>query len=625
MTQHADTITVTATRTETRIGDTPNSIVVITAETLDTTAAATIDDALRQVPGFTLFRRSGSRVANPTAQGLSLRGIGASGASRALVLDDGIPLNDAFGGWVYWGRVPRAAVEQVEVVRGGASDLYGSTAMGGVVQFLRRDDPGLVVDATAGSHETAATSLFAAEAWGGWSGSLAADLWTTGGHVLVRPSQRGAVDTEADSRHAAIDASVRRDRAFLRASHFDEERSNGTPMQVNDTATRQLAAGFDTPVARGTLVLRGYGTRQDYRQTFSAIAANRATERLTVDQQVPSRSVGGSAQWSRVLGRSHAIVSGVEGRSVRGTSDELQFAFSGATSRTASHGRQRTVGAFLEDVISLSPSLAVTAGLRFDGWRNFDARRDATPLDEREDSAWSPRLSVLWRSSDRLSGTLSAYRSFRAPTLNELYRGFRVGNVVTLANESLGPERLTAFEAGLRTRNLRTTFFWMTVDDTIANLTLTTTPALITRQRANLGQSRSRGVEIEGEYRIGTRWRASAGWLLVDGAVTDGPLEGKRLPQVPRNAVTAQILYSARLTASMQARWSSMQFDDDRNELPLRSALVADVFLSHPIRRGLEATLAVENLFDREIEASATPVVTLAQPRAFRVGVRLRR
>src|SRR6266545_1990015 len=124
--QTSETITVTATRTETRIADTPSSVVVLSQKTLETTAAATIDDALRQVPGFTLFRRTGSRVANPTSQGVSLRGIGASGASRALVVDNGIPLNDPFGGWVYWGRIPRLALDRVEILRGGASDLYGS-------------------------------------------------------------------------------------------------------------------------------------------------------------------------------------------------------------------------------------------------------------------------------------------------------------------------------------------------------------------------------------------------------------------------------------------------------------------------------------------------------------------
>src|SRR5918911_1366511 len=126
------------------------------------TAATTLDDALRQLPGFQLFRRSGSRTANPTSQGLSLRGTGASGASRALVLADGIPLNDPFGGWVYWSRIPRESVERVEVLRGGASNLYGSSALGGVVQVItRKTSPRVVsLEVSYGNGRTPDASLF---------------------------------------------------------------------------------------------------------------------------------------------------------------------------------------------------------------------------------------------------------------------------------------------------------------------------------------------------------------------------------------------------------------------------------------------------------------------------------
>ncbi|HEV7892914.1 MAG TPA: TonB-dependent receptor plug domain-containing protein, partial [Pyrinomonadaceae bacterium] len=132
----SEQVTVTASRAETRLGETPASVVVLSTDELETTAALTPDDALRQVPGFQLFRRTGSRAANPTAQGVSLRGVGASGASRAVVLYDGVPLNDPFGGWVYWGRVPREGLGRVEVLRGASSSLYGSGALGGVVQFV---------------------------------------------------------------------------------------------------------------------------------------------------------------------------------------------------------------------------------------------------------------------------------------------------------------------------------------------------------------------------------------------------------------------------------------------------------------------------------------------------------
>ncbi|MEJ7698289.1 MAG: Plug domain-containing protein [Pyrinomonadaceae bacterium] len=129
-------VVVTANRTETRLGETPASVVTLSEAEINTTAAPTIDDALRQVAGFSLFRRTGSRNANPTAQGVSLRGVGASGASRSLVLFDGVPLNDSFGGWVQWNRVAPIAVERIEVLRGGASSLYGSNSLSGTVNIL---------------------------------------------------------------------------------------------------------------------------------------------------------------------------------------------------------------------------------------------------------------------------------------------------------------------------------------------------------------------------------------------------------------------------------------------------------------------------------------------------------
>ena len=626
--QTQETITVTATRTPTPLGDTAASVFVISKQTLATTAAATIDDALRQVPGFTLFRRSGSATANPTSQGVSLRGIGASGASRAVVLDDGVPLNDPFGGWVYWGRVPRAAIERVEVLRGGASDLYGSAATGGVVQFVRRarEPSSVIVHASGGSMRTGVSSVYAAARSGAWSGAVAADFLSTNGYVLVDPDQRGAVDRRADSNHRAIDATIARhvdetDRLFLRVSHYRESRNNGTPLQTNDTTTRQLAGGADAAAAGGSLLLRAYASDQDYAQTFSAIAANRNTERLTVSQRVPSRGVGASMQWSRAFGLRNAIVAGAESRRVSGESEEQQFAFNGGVTNAVAGGRQRTGSLFLQDVIAVTPRLGLTAGARFDSWRNLGESR------ERSESAWSPRLSALYRATDRLTLTASAYRAFRAPTLNELYRGFRVGNVVTLANADLGAERLSAIEAGARVesadqrRAVRATLFTMTTKDAIANVTLATTPSLITRQRQNLGSSRSRGVELEAETRMGRRLRASAGYLFSDATVRGG----KSVPQVPRQQGTAQIsLNVARETIAIQTRWSASQFDDDLNQFRLRGYFVADAFVSHALTSSIDVTIAAENLFDRRVEVSATPVYTLGPPRAVRVGVSFR-
>ena len=118
------------------MADVPASINVVTNEQIEQSPAVVADDVLRQVPTFSLFRRTSSLAANPTAQGVSLRGIGPSGVSRTLVLLDDIPFNDPFGGWVYWTRVPMMNAERIEIIDGATSSLYGNYAMGGVINIV---------------------------------------------------------------------------------------------------------------------------------------------------------------------------------------------------------------------------------------------------------------------------------------------------------------------------------------------------------------------------------------------------------------------------------------------------------------------------------------------------------
>ena len=123
--------------------------------TLDSTAlqqspGTNLDDRLRDVPGFSLFRRSSSLAANPTTQGISLRGIGSSGASRTLVLWDGIPANDPFGGWVYWTQFVPDEIARAEISRGAATSIFGDRAMSGAIGIFSRQpaDKGASADRT---------------------------------------------------------------------------------------------------------------------------------------------------------------------------------------------------------------------------------------------------------------------------------------------------------------------------------------------------------------------------------------------------------------------------------------------------------------------------------------------
>ncbi|HEX2253222.1 MAG TPA: TonB-dependent receptor [Thermoanaerobaculia bacterium] len=647
-----DEITVTASRVETPSARAAAAVTVVDAGELDASAALTLDDTLQQVPGFTLFRRSGSRTANPTTQGASLRGVGGSAASRALVLADGVPLNDPFGGWVAWGRVPRAALARVEVVRGGASDLYGSSALVGVVHLLRREpvDAGAVeVQASAGELGTASLGTWASLGRGAWDGSVAADLLTTEGHVPVAPAERGAADAPAGVEHLAAEGTIgwsplRSDgggapRLFLRAGFFDEERTNGTRLQDNDTVARDVTLGADGALAGGAGTLRLWRGEQDYRQTFTAVADDRDSERLVRAQHVPADTLGLTGHWARPLpartGAEHTLVLGLDLRQVEGVSRERVF-LPDRVLAVAAGGEQVLAGLFAEDVVRLSPRLTGQLALRWDRWEN--RALEGGPV--RTEDAWSPRLAVRWQPTPAWGVRAAAYRSFRAPTLNELYRGFRVGDVVTDPNPELTAETLAGYELGatLTPRRLaaggwqlRGTLFWMELSDAISNVTLEITPQLVQRRRENVGRSRSRGVELEASGRLGPRLTLTAGYLWADAEVlrfpADPSLEGRRLPQVPEHQATLAAGWRAPagFRVDLQARWAGDAWDDDRNRFPLGEMTVVDLRLARELPGGFAAFVAVENLFDEESVVGRTPVATLGAPRLARVGVRFRR
>jgi outer membrane receptor protein involved in Fe transport len=649
----SEQMTITASRTETRVSDTAASVAVLSAEDLSTTAALTVDDALRQIPGFSLFRRSGSRTANPTSQGVSLRGVGASGASRAVVLADGIPINDPFGGWVYWGRVPHEAISRIEVVQGGASNLYGTDALGGVINLISRDanEPVLSLETSYGNQMTPDVSLFAGARLFQWGAKLSAEAVHTDGYILVDKAERGLADTRAGAEHKTLDLTLERlvsdtGRVFLRGSLFDESRENGTPLQKNNTYIRQLSLGSDLNSGRaGSFTARAFALTEIYNQDFTAIAADRNSELLTRSQRVPAQEVGLLTQWSRSFGGRQTVVAGLDAREVRGASDELVFVAGRVTSSVGSGGRERTVGVFGQDIIRITPRWLLTLGVRGDRWRNYDALSSSRPLPsenpvtttsfaDRTETSFSPRMSLLHKLTENVSLFVSGYRAFRAPSLNELYRSFRVGNVLTLANDKLRAERLTGGEGGAsfaafdRRLSVRGTFFWSELTRPIANVTLTVTPALITRQRQNLGRTRSRGVEIESEARITNTVTISAGYQFVDATVLRFPanttLEGLLIPQVARHLLTFQARYSNPhwATVAFQGRASGSQFDDDQNLLPLDSYFTLDALASRSIGRGFEVFGAFENLFNQRYDIGRTPVRTLGPPLLARIGIR---
>ncbi|HKH98748.1 MAG TPA: TonB-dependent receptor [Candidatus Sulfotelmatobacter sp.] len=657
----SEQVTVSAVRTEVRLSEAPGSTVLLSTTDMAATPAVRIDDTLRQVPGFSLFRRSDSRTANASNQGVSLRGLGGTASSRALVLEDGLPLVDAFGGWVYWDRVPREELSNVEVFRGGASNLYGSDALGGVVQFFSRqpEEPALALETSYGNERTPDLSFWTGTRAGPGDLSLASEMFRADGFIVVPTWQRGSVDTPANSEDATVDVNIghqlgEKGRIFARGNFFTEFRHNGTPIQTNDTRLGEGAVGLDKQFGGNDfLTFRAYGMVLGYDQNFSSVAADRDSESLTDFQHVPEQVGGGGAQWTHLLGAHQTLIGGADLMEVMGASDEQFFSSGTHTRNNASGGRQRILGIFGEDLARWRSLTVILAG-RVDDWNNFNASSICTPVSgactspntlypQRSDLAFSPRLSVLRVLNQHVSVTGSMYRAFRAPTLNELYRTFRVANVLTLNNPYLNAEHLTGAEAGVnvtaldRKLDFRGTFFWSDIVDPVENVTTNPTSNPVLRQKQNVGRIRSRGVELDGVVHVSHDIQITAGYeftaaTVVNYTVPSGEVSllGNKVAQVPRNVFTWEARYwnPSRLLLSVEGRFVGNQFDDDQNLYPLGRFYTMDLQIGRNLTRNLEVFAAAENIFDERYNVANTPTATgslfnIGPPLLYRIGLRL--
>jgi iron complex outermembrane receptor protein len=670
----AETVTVTAARVEQRTADVPASVNVLGREAIARSAAVVADDVLRQIPTFSLFRRTSSLAAHPTAQGVSLRGVGPSGVSRTLVLLDGIPFNDPFGGWVYWTRVPLESVDRIEVVDSASSSVYGNYAMGGVVNIVSRPPAPRTLELRSqyGSRSTPKIEFSGSDVWGRARAAVTGSLFDTDGYPIVAAEERGLVDRNASVTFANVNARFQYDLShrlhlFARAGHFREDRDNGKASTIdgtaeaNDTRWTSASGGVRVRAADASeLQVTAFLDDERFRSNFLAVPAAtppRSVGRMTLNQTVPSRSVGGVALWSRPVGERHFLTAGTDWRWIDGDSrEEVLDPVVGRTPivQRISGGTQRSLGVFVQDLFTPTPRLVLTFAARVDRWRNYDAHHlESTvageptanhrpSLPDRSDTVASPRAAALYHAADWLSvwGTLGW--GFRAPTLNELYRQFRVGTVLTLANNQLGPERLVGGELGIRITpapalTWRTTWFDNRVKDPVSNVTINVAGATVTQQRQNLGRTRIAGIQTDLDYRLSTFWRLSGGYIYNRARVTEfaanPDLVGNFLPQVPRHRGSVQAAYvnPKHVNIAVGLHAIGRQYDDDQNRrvvpgetepgLP-RYALV-ELTASRALGRNVELFFGVQNLFDREYFVGTLPT-TVGAPRLVTGGIRIR-
>jgi outer membrane receptor protein involved in Fe transport len=577
-------------------------------EFLDGAPALTTDEALRVVSGLSLFRRSSSRTANPTTHGVTMRGLSASGASRGVVVLDGLPLNDGFGGWVTWTRVPAGALDGVDVIPGAAGDLFGSDALGGVIR-LRSAEPrraGPMVSFGGGTRETW-TGDVSGGATKGRAGLWAAASWVdTAGEIPLEEASRGDVDRPASANwwnvFGRADVTDGARRWTVTGISGRDRRGNGTVRQYNRNSGSTIAAAVQSVGTSATWAARVAVSPNSLEQTFSAVAAGRASEFVTSTQFIDVTTTRAVLEYGRSVPKGFVML---RGAATRATADFEEIRPAGTTVMEV-----RDDSESISAQVGVTPGANVTlgAGVRHE-WRAAPTSSDG------RDSALVGRVTAAWTISPALVARATAATSHRWPTLNELVRGFRVGSTSTLPNPNLKPERARAIDAGLTVTRSRGTFgvaaFFTTVEDAIANVTLPSVTGIV-RERRNAGEAHVKGLEAEVDVRP---WA----WVQVRGSLSatdatfqnsaEPALEGNQLPQVPKvsGALSVDVEHPGRGRAGVVIRSVGAQFDDDRNVFRLASATQVDMRVAAQVRQ-IELAMVVENLLDARVEVGRTQV-----------------
>jgi outer membrane receptor protein involved in Fe transport len=644
----------------------PYGPTVLDATTLATAPQRRLDEALRAVPGFSLFRRSGSRTANPTAQGVNLRGIGPNGAGRTLVLVDGVPVNDPFGGWVYWSRLPTAAVDSVTITRGGGSGPWGNAALAGTIRIETRQRDGLDVEMAGGSNGTWLGQAAVGGTADGWHIGLSGSAFRTDGVYLVEPSRRGSIDTRADSDAYAVDGvlstTVGTVSATAKLSGFKESRGNGTPYTQNTTDAMEASLRL---VGQGEIIdweAIAYWRDWSFASTFSGVNATRTAETPALDQyDVPATTKGGILQLSFSPAQGHQTDIGIDLRETDGKTKELMTYASGRYTRQRdAGGRQTVAGLFLEHAWMPTADLTLSAGGRLDAWRNSDGHRLESDIASgavlrndqyaaRDGTVANGRAGFDWQVKPKIGLRAAAYTGFRLPTLNELYRPFRVGNDITEANPSLEPERMRGLEAGLRLApadgvSLNATLFRVQLKNAVDNVVIQTVPGSNTAlgvfvpsggslaQRQGLDRVQVQGLEADLAWQARPNLRFGLAYLFSDSEITDPgsmmALKGNQLGQSPRHSGTLDATWNPvpALTLRAQIRVSGKQFEDSRNLGTLSAYAVGDLYAAWRVNPTLEFYATAENVTGERVETGrrGDGLTNIGPERQWLGGLRVR-
>ena len=633
--QELPPVVVTATRSQRTIADQPLSVTVVERRQIEDTPAQSLDDVLRTVPGVNVPLAASYQL-HPTAGSVSMRGLGGI---RALVMLDGVPLNDPFFGYVQWNRVPLENIERVEVVRGGGASLWGNYAMGGVINIITRrpDKQAFGVEGGYGSYNTYRSNAFTdVPISESVTLRMNGNLWGTGGYNQIQPAFGPIyVPTSFNAVNGAATLYVKPDDTLSGYVRFNYH-SNAQTLQSRDSTNNQeiydLTSTFTKRFGQSEVTLTAFHERSRFVTNNPGTPDGVATgfgEFVQNAHTTPVFATGGSLQGSTRLSDTFRLLTiGADFQQIEGSDTALIYDQTGALIRTdIGRGKQRFVGIFGQvDVFPLE-NLEILLSGRYQTYRNFSGF-DGNPgglgaVPDSNTDSFDPRVSARWGVAQNFALRAAAYTAFRAPTLDNLYRGFSVPFGVFLPNAQLQPERLRGIEGGFDVN-------WRSVTAQFTAYTSEVTNLLTTRNLAagelpagfffgsvniNAGKAIVQGLEATVEWEIVQGLKAALSYTTVSSKIVENAVDpasiGNQQAGIPTQQASAGLSYAdpRGWRIGGRLRWLGQSWGDNDHTLPIDSHTVVDASLGYAFTppafgsaqtqaKSAEVFVDIQNLFN---------------------------
>lgn len=636
-----DPITVSATLNRRNVSKIPGRVSVINAREVDLLPANTTDDLLLGIANVHVNRPWGI-----FSKGASVSMRGLPGSSRTLLLIDGVPMNKMGGGTVNWNFIEPNDVENIEVVKGPNSALYGNNAMGGVISIkTKRPVKPLEgsVRAFGGSMGTYGGSLSLGGAYfkedRGFYWNVKGFGRKGDGYIIEPEESRDTTDTNVTLKEYNMGALGgyrfnANNSVELEYRYYNGTFGTGRQVYEEDGAWDQyrshlLLANYNGLVGKYTLNARMYYQQENFDRQSESLSGSSGKYKLA-DTHILKHDNGLWMNVSRTFFRDHLFTAGLEFK--MGDMDANDI-YRTSTDDVTYGGKMNTIGLFLQDEFKLFTKLSVIAGLRFDyassydGFLNVENPTSNTGFIEDisadfENSDWtqfSPKLALQYQFNKSIGVYASVATGFMPPKIDDMSKSGKISKGFKLANPQLKPETITNYEVGMTwllaekiaiepsvyySRGHDFQYFVATGDSVDTGGT-DLKPVL---QRQNVSDVEIAGFEITASWEFITGLVFTANYAMNSSSIInfsdptnpDKDLNGKSLIEVPVMESYASLSWRNKIVNVMlDWRYTGKEWYDDENTQYVEPYNLIGIKLSKMLKQGIGFTLSVQNVLDK--------------------------